>query len=153
MKRGLFRRLFIITIVLIIIILFASQLTRYVKSVVESDGIAEIVMMDSDLKQMLGQRYRLYLNNDIIFIEGYYETAFQDNSVYLSIKVPNSYLYGFYDREHYKETTFADGNETRKRLEYDGELYTHIDFYDADGEYTIVKFWGRYPGSMPGIMR
>lgn len=120
------------------------------------DSPRDITDFNSDVKAMLWDKYRLSISDGIIFVGGHYDNAFQDSSVHLTLRVPDGKLSSFYDAARYKDVTMpgdrdAHGNNIQKRLEYGGELYTHIDFYSSEDGYTIVKFTGRYPGSRPGV--
>ena len=103
---------------------------------------------DNDLIIMLSRRYMLSIESDFIFVDGYYEKAFQDNSIHLSFKVPNASIGNFYNVKHYIESIYSDEDYANYKecLAFDGELYTFLFFYDSDdAEYTLVRFMGRYP--------
>lgn len=110
-----------------------------------SQGDDVIGQIDADLSQTLYNRYKLKIDDSIVFVEGYYDHAFQDSSIYLTLKVPDGSIADFYDNDCYDVDASAEG-DIRKRLTYSDELYTYIDFYDSDNGYTMVKFQGRYPG-------
>lgn len=134
------RFLCLLAIIIFLIILFGNFLSRCSSWIdVENEKVEE---MNTELKNLLSNRYMLYINDDVIFIEGYYDNAFQDSSIYLTLKIPNNSITDFYNKEHYSEEDFLD-DDIYKRLTYDGELYTHMDFYTHDAEYTLVKFTGR----------
>jgi hypothetical protein len=137
-------------------VLFASVpfLLGVMLSLPGCSGDTKIEGWNDKLISTLGRRYMLAIEKDFTFIDGYYDNAFQDNSVYLTFKVPNTEIGSFYNAEHYEEKSgriFGDDyfEGYTKRLDYDGELYTWLCFYDSDDEgYTLVKFHGRYPGAI-----
>ena len=146
----------VIPVILILIAIVVGNFYYVLYSPFLLNTTQYITNLNDDVKTMLSDKYKLTISDDIVFVDGHYDNAFQDNSVYLTLRVPDDRLSSFYDMNHYKDTSSVgdkdiDGVTIQKRLEYEGELYTYINIYSSEDGYTLVKFTGRYPGSRPGV--